>query len=71
MLTDLLRRFFQDGDAAAMENLVRRTRGRLLSIARRIGAAQDAEDSVQAAYHALLRHGAFRGPASVEGWLRE
>ena len=69
MLTDLLRRFFQDGDAAAMENLVRRTRGRLLSIARRIGAAQDAEDSVQAAYHALLRHGAFRGPVSVEAWL--
>ena len=52
-----------------MESVVRRTRGRLLSISRRIGAPQDAEDTVQAAYHALLRHGAFREPVTVEAWL--
>ncbi len=69
MLRALLDRFFGDGDAAAMETLVLRTRRRLLAIASRIGARQDAEDAVQAAYHALLRHGAFRGPVTVEAWL--
>ena len=53
-LRPLLNRFRADRDAAAMEELVRRTRPKLLRIARRIGAPQDAEDSVQAAYHALL-----------------
>ena len=37
-----------------MEEIVHATRPRLLAVARRIGAPQDAEDSVQAAYHALL-----------------
>ncbi len=37
-----------------MEEIVRATRPRLLAVARRIGARGDAEDSVQAAYHALL-----------------
>jgi len=54
VLRGLLTRFREDRDAAAMEELVRRTRTKLLRIARRIGAPQDAEDSVQAAYHALL-----------------
>jgi len=67
VLGDLLARFHRDGDAAAMETIVARTRGRLLVIARRIGAPQDAEDSVQAAYHALLRR---EGPPdTVEAWL--
>lgn len=57
-LDDLLRRFVIDGDAPAMEELVRRTRPRLLRIARRIGASQDGEDAVQAAYHALIRRAA-------------
>ncbi len=52
-----------------MEAIVGRTRGRLLAIARKIGARQDAEDTVQGAYHALLRHGAFREPVTVEAWL--
>ncbi len=50
-----------------MEALVRRTRGKLIAIARKIGAPQDAEDSVQAAYHALLRRPAV--PVTVEAWL--
>jgi len=37
-----------------MEEIVRATRPRLLAAARRIGSREDAEDSVQAAYHALL-----------------
>lgn len=61
---DLLARFRRDGDARAMEELVAATRPRLVAIARRIGAPQDADDSVQAAYHALLRHAA--GGASDE-----
>lgn len=36
---------------------MRHTRGRLLGAARRIGSSQDAEDSVQGTYHALLRRG--------------
>jgi len=53
-LRPLLVRFRKDRDASSMEELVRRTRTKLLRIARRIGDPQDAEDSVQAAYHALL-----------------
>ena len=53
-LRPLLVRFRRDGDAAAMEELVGATRTRLLAVARRIGAKQDAPDTVQAAYHALL-----------------
>jgi len=53
-LRPLLVRFRAERDAAAMEELVSRTRTKLLRIARRIGEPQDAEDSVQAAYHALL-----------------
>ena len=53
-LNELLHSFFEHGDAAAMEEIVRQTRGRLIAAARRIGNPQDAEDSVQATYHALL-----------------
>ncbi len=53
-LSPLLKRFRREEDAAAMEELVRRTRRKLVGVAGRIGARQDAEDSVQAAYHALL-----------------
>ena len=64
---ECLRRFRDEADAAAMEEFVRRTRKRLLGVARRIGAPQDAEDSVQAAYHALLRRP--ERPDDVVGWL--
>ena len=53
-LRPLLKRFRRDGDASAMEELVSRTRRKLFGVAGRIGARQDADDSVQAAYHALL-----------------
>lgn len=56
-LRPLLERFVRDGDDAAMEALVRATRRKLVGVAARIGARQDAEDTVQAAYHALLRRG--------------
>ncbi len=52
-----------------MEALVARTRPRLLKVARRIGQAQDAEDSVQAAYHALLRKGDLSDGSDVVAWL--
>ncbi len=68
LLRPLLDAFAREGSASAMEELVRRTRRRLLSVARRIGAPQDADDTVQAAYHALLRRpGAPE--SSVQGWL--
>lgn len=51
-----------------MEELVRRTRPRLTKMARRIGAPQDAEDSVQASYHALLRLGSVPD-APIFPWL--
>lgn len=63
----LLERFRADGHAASMEALVVSTRSRLLGVARRIGAPQDAEDSVQAGYHALLRR--EERPDDVVGWL--
>lgn len=66
--SDLLR-FRADGDAAAMEAIVGATRTRLLGVARRIGSPQDAEDSVQAAYHALLRRGDLPQDANVTAWL--
>ena len=66
---DLLRRFQAEGDSAAMEALVAATRPRLVAIARRIGAPQDAEDATQAAYHALLRRGELPAGASTAGWL--
>jgi RNA polymerase sigma factor (sigma-70 family) len=53
-LLALLEDFRRDRSAAAMEEIVRGTRPRLLAAARRIGSREDAEDSVQAAYHALL-----------------
>ena len=51
----LLRQYVEVGRHTAMEEIVARTRARLLSVARRIGAAQDAEDAVQAAYLSLVR----------------
>ncbi|MHC4939641.1 MAG: sigma-70 family RNA polymerase sigma factor [Planctomycetota bacterium] len=68
-LNDLLRRYLEQGDAAAMEEIVQRTRPRLLAAARRIGNPQDAEDSVQATYHALLRRGDRPLDAPLIAWL--
>jgi RNA polymerase sigma-70 factor (ECF subfamily) len=68
-LDALRRRFLGNGDEAAMEDLVRLTRPRLLGAARRIGHPQDAEDSVQSAYHALLQRGAAEIEGPVVAWL--
>jgi len=64
----LLREYIEFGRESAVEDLVARTRPRLLAVARKIGAAQDAEDAVQAAYLALVRR---RDPldAPVLPWL--
>ena len=64
----LLREYIEFGRESAVEDLVARTRPRLLAVARKIGAAQDAEDTVQAAYLALVRR---RDPldAPVLPWL--
>lgn len=65
----LLERFRRDGDTASMEEFVRATRPRLLAVARRIGSPQDAEDSVQAAYHALLRRADLPPGVNPTAWL--
>jgi len=67
-LRPLLDAFRRGGDAAAMERLVASTRPRLLAVARRIGSREDAEDSVQAAYHALLSRAA-PPDAPIVAWL--
>ncbi len=54
-LAELMARFTRDGDAAAMDLLVARTRPQLLAVARRLGAPQDADDAVQTAYLSLVR----------------
>lgn len=68
-LDELLRRFLADADEAAMQELVRQTRPRLLGAAARIGDPQDAEDTVQAAYHALLRRASTPAEGPVVAWL--
>jgi RNA polymerase sigma-70 factor (ECF subfamily) len=68
LLAELMARFSRDGDAAAMDALVARTRPALLAVARRIGTTHDADDAVQAAYLALVR----RAPVPPEhplAWL--
>jgi len=67
-LRALIERFVAQHDAAAMESFVAQTRRRLLTVARRIGAPQDAEDTVQAAYHALLARPALPD-APLLPWL--
>ncbi len=68
-LEPLVRRYLLSGDEAAMDRLVERTRPKLLTVARRIGAPQDAEDAVQGAYMALLRKRGSDLEAPVLPWL--
>jgi RNA polymerase sigma factor (sigma-70 family) len=58
-----------DGDEEALDLVVRETRLRLLAAARRIGAPQDAEDAVQAAYLSLVRKRGEDLGAPVFPWL--
>jgi len=68
-LQKLLDRYLLSGDDAAMEEIVSRTRGKLLAVARRIGNPQDAEDAVQTAYFSLIRKRGERLEAPVLPWL--
>lgn len=66
-LEELLERYVARDDEAAMAELVRQTRGTLLSVARRI-SNEDAEDAVQTAYLSLAKRGGSGG-APVLAWL--
>jgi RNA polymerase sigma factor (sigma-70 family) len=68
-LEDLVARYLGEGDEEAAEEVVRRTRPKLLAVGRRIGSPQDAEDAVHTAYLSLLhkRGGALDAP--VMPWL--
>jgi RNA polymerase sigma-70 factor (ECF subfamily) len=68
-LGPLLERYLVGGDEAAIEEVVRRTRPRLLVVARSIGRPHDAEDAVQAAYLSLVRKRGERLEAPVFPWL--
>ncbi|MDJ0521753.1 MAG: sigma-70 family RNA polymerase sigma factor [Planctomycetota bacterium] len=68
-LQPLVRRYLLSGDEEAMDRLVDRTRPKLLAVARRIGAPQDAEDAVQGAYMALVRKRGSDLEAPVMPWL--
>jgi RNA polymerase sigma-70 factor (ECF subfamily) len=68
-LEEPVRRYLVTGDEASLDVVVRETRLRLLSAARRIGDAQDAEDAVQAAYLALVRRRGEPLDAPVFPWL--
>jgi len=66
---DLARRYLETDDELAIEELIRLTRRRLLAIARRIGAPQDAEDTVQSAYLSLSSRRGAALDAPVLAWL--
>ena len=65
----LWRRYLLSGDEDSMDEVVRRTRRRLLAVARRIGDPADAEDVVQSAYLSLLRRGDAVADVPVLPWL--
>ena len=65
-LAELLSAYVEHGDEDAMEELVTRTRPRLLHAVHHIADSGEAEDAVQAAYVALLR---ARPNGSVGAWL--
>ncbi|MCZ6571663.1 MAG: sigma-70 family RNA polymerase sigma factor [Planctomycetota bacterium] len=66
-LARLLGRYLESGDETAVEQLVEEVRPRLLTVARRIGSPQDAEDTVQTALIALIRKRELDAP--VMPWL--
>ncbi|MEE8106775.1 MAG: sigma-70 family RNA polymerase sigma factor [Planctomycetota bacterium] len=68
-LDALVTRYLRDRDEAAGEELVKRTRPRLLAAARRIGSSSDAEDAVQTAYLSLLHKQGAALDAPVMPWL--
>jgi RNA polymerase sigma-70 factor (ECF subfamily) len=68
-LDALFERYRRQRDERAVAELVRRTRPRLLAVARRIGAPQDAEDAVQTAYLSLIHRREDPMEAPVQAWL--
>lgn len=68
-LESLLERYLGERDERAIEELVQRTKPRLLAAARRIGSPQDAEDCVQTAYLSLMHKRAGEMHAPVFAWL--
>ena len=68
-LEDLVDRYLRDADEEAAEEVVRRTRPKLLAAARRIGLPDDAEDAVHTAYLSLLHKRGGPLDAPVMPWL--
>jgi RNA polymerase sigma-70 factor (ECF subfamily) len=68
-LDDLVTRYLTEGDEEVAEEVVRRTRPRLLAAARRIGSPQDAEDAVHTAYLSLLHKRGGVLDAPIMPWL--
>ncbi|HYE99937.1 MAG TPA: RNA polymerase sigma factor [Planctomycetota bacterium] len=68
---ELLRRFVEQDDRAAMGQLFARHADGAFRLALRVSRhAADAEDAVQAAFFEVLRHAAkFRGESSVRSWI--
>lgn len=68
---DLLRRFLQDSDEAAFQEIVHRHSGLVMGICRRVtGNSCDAEDAFQATFFALAkRPRSIRKCHSIAGWL--
>src|SRR5213075_186558 len=64
-----LARYLLHGDEAGMEEVVARTRPRLLAAAARIGSPSDADDAVQAAYLSLVRRRGTLLEGPVLPWL--
>ena len=68
-LEDLVDRYLRDADEEAAEEVVRRTRPKLLAVARRIGSLDEAEDAVHTAYLSLLHKRGGPLDAPVMPWL--
>lgn len=68
-LEDLFDRYLRERDERTMEELVRRTRPRLLGIARRIAGPDEADDCAQTAYLSLIHKRPGEMDAPVLPWL--
>ena len=67
-LESLFERYLAERDESAMEELVARSRPRLLAIARRIDGGRAAEDCVQTAYLSLIHKRVREMEAPILPW---